>query len=177
MVGAGRDIPATFIAQLYGRAVPEDVVRYGADDLSVLAERAYDFIAERAPGAPKVRCETVPLAASADRKAVTVVEIVNDDMPFLVNSVMGEIADRRLDVRLVAHPLFGVQRKGSKLVALGAPDGAMPYARELYPYSSRADRRTRLRVTNWYARSKWCSAKSGWLYRIGAPCSIASTPS
>src|SRR5260221_4074239 len=108
-----RGIPATFIARLYGRAVPEDVVCYGAEDLSALAERAYDFIAGRAPGAPKIRCETVPLAASADRKAVTVVEIVNDDMPFLVDSVMGEIADRRLDVRLVAHPMFGVRRKGS----------------------------------------------------------------
>ena len=122
--GRRRDIPATFIAQLYSRAVPEDVVRYGGEDLSALAERAYDFIADRAPGAPKIRCETVPLAASADRKAVTVVEIVNDDMPFLVDSVMGEIADRRLDVRLVAHPMFGVRRKGSKLVALGAPDSA-----------------------------------------------------
>ena len=119
-----RDIPATFIAQLYGRTVPEDVVRYGAEDLAALAERAYDFMTERAPGAPKIRCETVPLAASADRKAVTVVEIVNDDMPFLVDSVMGEIADRRLDVRLVAHPMFGARRSGSKLVALGAPDSA-----------------------------------------------------
>jgi glutamate dehydrogenase len=118
------DIPATFIAQLYARAVPEDVVRYGADDLAVLAERAYDFIVDRAPGAPKVRCETVPLTASGERKAVSVIEIVNDDMPFLVDSVMGEIADRRLDVRLVAHPMFAVQRKGSKLISLGAPDGA-----------------------------------------------------
>ena len=29
------DIPASFVAQLYGRAVPEDVLRYGAADLAV----------------------------------------------------------------------------------------------------------------------------------------------
>ncbi len=52
------------------------------------------------------------------------IEIANDDMPFLVDSVMGEIADRRLDVRLVAHPVFGVRRDGAKLIALGAPDEA-----------------------------------------------------
>ena len=46
---------------------------------------------------------------------MTVIEIVNDDMPFLVNSVMGEIAERRLEVRLVAHPVFGVARNGGKL--------------------------------------------------------------
>ena len=116
-----RDIPGTFVAQLYGRAVPEDVVRYGADDIAALAERAYDFLAERAPGTPKIRCETVPLAVSGDRKATSLIEIVNDDMPFLVDSVMGEIADRRLEVGLVAHPVFGVRRDGSKLAALGAP--------------------------------------------------------
>ena len=60
-------IPASFVTQLYGRAVPEDVVRYGAADLSRLAERAFDFLAERPPGAPKIRCETVMLSASGER--------------------------------------------------------------------------------------------------------------
>ncbi|HET7165436.1 MAG TPA: hypothetical protein VFI94_09845, partial [Pseudolabrys sp.] len=83
-----RDIPATFIAQLYGRSVPEDMVRYSAEDIAALAERAYDFIAEREPGRPKIRCETVPLSASGNRKTISVLEIVNDDMPFLVDSVM-----------------------------------------------------------------------------------------
>ena len=117
-----RDIPATFIAQLYARSVPEDMVRYGAEDIAALAERAYDFIAEREPGRPKIRCETVPLSASGNRKTISVLEIVNDDMPFLVDSVMGEIADRRLDVWLVAHPVLGVRRIGNKLAALGSPD-------------------------------------------------------
>src|SRR6185312_4141694 len=51
-------------------------------------------------------------------------EIVNDDMPFLVDSVMGEITERRLDVYLVAHPMFGVSRSGNKLAGIGAPDAA-----------------------------------------------------
>jgi glutamate dehydrogenase len=115
------DIPRTFVAQLYGRSVPEDVLRYGAEDLAALAERAYDFMAQRTPGAPKIRCETVPLTASGGRKAISVVEIVNDDMPFLVDSVTGEVAERHFDVRLVAHPVIGVRRESGKLVALGAP--------------------------------------------------------
>src|SRR5262249_50676852 len=108
---------------LYGRAVPEDLIQYSANDLTALAARAYDFIADRAPGVPKIRCETVALASSGEHTAISVVEIVNDDMPFLVDSVMGEIADRRLDVRLVAHPMFAVQRKGSQLTAMDAPTG------------------------------------------------------
>jgi glutamate dehydrogenase len=115
------EIPANFVEQLYGRAVPDDVVRYAPDDLATLAMRAYDFMAERSAGMPKIRCETVKLAHSGDSNAVTVVEIVNDDMPFLVDSVMGEIAEWKPEIRLVAHPVFGVRRTGSKLSAIDAP--------------------------------------------------------
>jgi glutamate dehydrogenase len=118
------DIPAGFVAQLYGHAVPEDVARYAADDLAAIAERAYDFIATRAAGTPKVRCDNVKLTTTGEQKSISIIEVVNDDMPFLVDSVMGEISDRRLDVRLVAHPVFGVRREAGKLAALGPADAA-----------------------------------------------------
>jgi glutamate dehydrogenase len=118
------DMPASFVAQLFGRVVPEDVARYTPEDLARLAEHAFDFLVERPPGEPKIRCTTVPLQGAADRKAVSVVEVVNDDMPFLLDSVMGELADRRLDVRLVAHPVLGVKRDNGKLTAIGAADAA-----------------------------------------------------
>ena len=104
--------------------MPEDVVRYGAADLAMLAERAWDFLANARPGhARRSAARRWRSTHSGERKSVTVIEIVNDDMPFLVDSVMGEIAERRLDVRLVAHPVFGVARDSAgKLTALGAPD-------------------------------------------------------
>ncbi len=55
---------------------------------------------------------------------MTVVEIVNDNMPFLVDSVMGEIAERKPEIRLVAHPVFGVRRAGTKLSAIDASGAA-----------------------------------------------------
>ena len=116
------EIPASFIEQLYGNAVPDDVVRYAPEDLATLAARAYDFMAERVVGAPKIRCETVKLAHSGDSNLVTVVEIVNDDMPFLVDLVMSEIAEWKPEIRLVAHPVFGVRRTGNKLTAIDTPD-------------------------------------------------------
>ena len=88
----------------------EDLLSYAASDIAALAEHAFDFLRERQPGTAKIRCETVPLKEFGERKSVTVIEIVNDDMPFLVDSVMGELAERGLNVRLVAHPVFGVQR-------------------------------------------------------------------
>ena len=68
LVARRADIPASFVAHIFARAVPEDVVRYGAADLAMLAERAYDFLADRQPGAPKLRCETITLSDSGERK-------------------------------------------------------------------------------------------------------------
>ncbi len=55
--------------------------------------------------------ETPSGTIAGDRlKDVSVLEIVNDDMPFLVDSVMAELAERGVDVRLVVHPVFAVAR-------------------------------------------------------------------
>jgi len=121
--GRRPEIPADFPAALYAHAVPEDVARYTAADLAQLSERAWDYLTEHTPGAPKTRCETLALGGDG-RDSVTVIELLNDDMPFLVDSVMGELAERKLDVLLVAHPVFGVTRVDGRLVALGAPDAA-----------------------------------------------------
>jgi glutamate dehydrogenase len=121
LCGNHRDIPESFLAQLFGRAVPEDIVHYGPADLATLGERAWGFLSDRKPGTPKIRVETVPLLASGDRKAISVIEIANDDMPFLFDSVLGELSERHLGIRLTAHPIIGVKRDaGGKLTAFGA---------------------------------------------------------
>jgi glutamate dehydrogenase len=108
---AGRaDIPKTFLAQLFGRAVAEDLLRYTPAELAQLAANTWAFIGTRKPGAPKIRFERVPEAAGERSKQVSVVEIANDDMPFLVDSVMAELAEQGLEVRLVAHPVFTLER-------------------------------------------------------------------
>ncbi len=46
------------------------------------------------------------------REPMTVVSIVNDDMPFLFDSVLGEINDFADDVKLVVHPILDVAHQG-----------------------------------------------------------------
>ncbi len=129
--GRRQDIPAAFVTQLYGRTVPEDVVRYDPVELAALAERAFDFLRTRAPGEPKIRCETVRLHESGERKLVTVVEAVNDDMPFLVDSVMGELGETKHEIRLAAHPVLRVRREGGQLADIAGAD-ASQHTRESF---------------------------------------------
>ncbi|HYA06233.1 MAG TPA: NAD-glutamate dehydrogenase domain-containing protein, partial [Xanthobacteraceae bacterium] len=102
------DIPADFVAKLFGLAVPEDLQRYSADELAGIAERSWAFLAARRAGVPKLRFE--PAVAPA---GIAVLEIVNDDMPFLVDSVVGELNQRGLDIRLFVHPVFVVERNAA----------------------------------------------------------------
>ena len=110
--------PPSFVDRLYGQTVPEDLLSYAPEDLAALAARAFAFLAERSPGVPKIRCASVPLP-SRERTSAWILEIVNDDMPFLLDSVMGELAERRIAVRLVAHPVLRVSRDGARLRGIG----------------------------------------------------------
>ena len=42
-----RDIPATFVGELFGRTASEDLLRYAPDELALLAEEAFGLLASR----------------------------------------------------------------------------------------------------------------------------------
>jgi glutamate dehydrogenase len=99
------DIPPDFVAAMFGLAVPEDLERYDAEQLAAIAEQSWSFLAVRKTGTPKVRFEPI-----AEPRGISVIEILNDDMPFLVDSVVGEINDRGLNISLLVHPVFALVR-------------------------------------------------------------------
>ncbi|MDE1972797.1 MAG: NAD-glutamate dehydrogenase, partial [Hyphomicrobiales bacterium] len=101
----GREMPPDFIAELYAHAAADDLDRYTPAEIAAIGEDAWSFLLERTPGAPKIAFLPARLTPG-----VTVLDILNDDMPFLVDSVIGELTDRGLDVRLLAHPVFTVDR-------------------------------------------------------------------
>ena len=63
----------------------------------------------REPGKAKVRAWT-PQGAGGATSPFSIVEIVTDDMPFLVDSVTAEISRSGRAIQLVAHPLLAVTR-------------------------------------------------------------------
>ena len=78
------------------------------------------FIAEKPKQNHKLRIRSTP--ASDGVAEGTVVEILNDDMPFLVDSVIGELQARGLTVHSLLHPIFKTERdKAGRLQALLGP--------------------------------------------------------
>lgn len=100
-----------FILALFADAAAEDLIQYNAVQLSFIVKQAWknfschksqthiiniynpDFKAEESPSRP-----------------VTIVEIVNDNMPFLFDSITSEIQASGYEARLVLHPILSVTR-------------------------------------------------------------------
>ena len=114
--------------------MPEDIVAYGADDLARLAADAFGFLAERKAGEPKIRFEVATLQSSGDLKAIGLLDIVNDDMPFLVDSVLGLLNEHGFAIPLVLHPILAVETQWRRCTMLH-PNANGPAARKLDPHS------------------------------------------
>ena len=113
-----------FIRQFYDHVPPEDVLQRGTDDLYGAALSLWHFAQERKPGTPKLRAFNPRAEEEGWRVGRTVVEIVNDDMPFLVDSVTAALNGLDLTVHLVIHPIIRVQRDAKgKLIELLPVEG------------------------------------------------------
>ncbi|HZS62978.1 MAG TPA: NAD-glutamate dehydrogenase [Xanthobacteraceae bacterium] len=126
-------IPKNFVHQLFGQVAADDLAAYEPQAIADFARQAWAFLATRRPGAPKIRF--VDAAAELNgAPPVSVIEIVNDDMPFLVDSVLGELGEFGLRIRLVAHPVLTVERDaGGELAAFAsAAPGALGALRESF---------------------------------------------
>ena len=99
---------AQLAALLYGDSLPDGLGAVSPMWLAGNAEAAFAFVSEKPRAGHKVRVRGEP--ASAGRTGASVVEILNDDMPFLVDSVMGELQARGLAVRQLLHPIFKTER-------------------------------------------------------------------
>src|SRR5690242_350432 len=105
------NVPRNFLPDLYGRAAADDLAGCPPDMLAQLGRDSWHFLRTRRPGVPKIRFQTVQHVEADDQlRPVSVIDIVTDDMPFLVDSVLSELSENGLDLRLVVHPVFTVQR-------------------------------------------------------------------
>lgn len=99
-----------FIRIYYAGTPREDLEDRDPADLYGAALAQWKFARQRDPGTPKVRAYNPRLDDHGWQSSHTVVEIVNEDMPFLVDSVQMLLNERGLTTHLVIHPQFSSRR-------------------------------------------------------------------
>ncbi len=104
---------ATFARAYFERADPEDIVSRGVEDLYGALMSHWQFARKRDTGKAKVRVLNPGAGEHGWASRHTVIEIVNDDMPFLVDSASMEVNRQGLTLHLIVHPIFAVERDAS----------------------------------------------------------------
>ncbi len=122
-VGPDRvDMTLRFVRQFYANVPPVDMVAAPPERLYGAALALWQFGAVRAPRTPLLRVFSPQIDRDSWQSTHTAVEVVNDDMPFLVESLTEALNQEGLTVHLVIHPVLRGRRDDTgRLVELYEP--------------------------------------------------------
>ncbi len=111
----------------FAKALPDDLASIEPGHATQMIERMAAIFDVRAAGSAKVHLESFGNGSTALRRMALI--LVNDDMPFLVDSVTQLLAARGLAIHHLIHPIIKTQRQADgKLIAIndsGAAESLM----------------------------------------------------
>ncbi|KGN32316.1 NAD-glutamate dehydrogenase [Knoellia sinensis KCTC 19936] len=99
------------VVSRYFRHVPdEELTARPPEMLAGTLKSHLELAATRVPGSAAVRVYNPTTETDGWSSSRTVVQVVTDDMPFLVDSVTASLVQREIDIHLVIHPQMRVRR-------------------------------------------------------------------
>jgi glutamate dehydrogenase len=113
-----------FVRQYYRWVAPEDIAERRDLDLYGAALSHFDLARQRTPGTTKVRIYNPEHDVHGWDSPHTAVEIVTDDVPFLIDSIGMELNRRDFGVHLIIHPVIRVRRDDEGRLLEVLPHGA-----------------------------------------------------
>ncbi|MER8017610.1 NAD-glutamate dehydrogenase [Streptomyces griseoluteus] len=119
-----------FLQRYYLHTAPEDLADRDPVDVFGAAVSHYRLAETRPQGTANVRVHTPTVEENGWTCSHTVVEVVTDDMPFLVDSVTNELTRQGRGIHVVIHPQVVVRRDVTgKLIEVlpTGPHGELPH--------------------------------------------------
>ena len=98
-----------FVRRYYRRAPAEDLRGREPIDLYGATLAHWNFGRGRMPGEARVRAYNPSFEQHGWQSPHTAIEIVYDDMPFLVDSVSMELSRREAGIHVLVHPVVGAE--------------------------------------------------------------------
>lgn len=109
-----------FAADFYKRMEADEFPHHSAEQWAALAGDTLEFARSRKAGKANVRVFNPTAKANGWESPHTVLQIVNDDMPFLVDTVTMALAEQGVGVHVLGHPVLRFSRdKAGKLQKVG----------------------------------------------------------
>ncbi|KOU23217.1 NAD-glutamate dehydrogenase [Streptomyces sp. WM6372] len=118
-----RDTTLAYLQRYYLHTAPEDLLDRDPVDVFGAALSHYRLAETRPQGTANVRVHTPTVEENGWTSSHSVVEVVTDDMPFLVDSVTNELSRQSRGIHVVIHPQVVVRRDVTgKLIEILGPD-------------------------------------------------------
>jgi glutamate dehydrogenase len=115
-----------FAPEYFNRLDPEDLAERTPEDLLGALLSHLQLGEVREPGRTKLRIFSPTAGEDGWWSRHSVIQVVNDDMPFLVDSTSLEINRQGLTLHLLVHPIYAVKRDAKgKLESIGPPPHAL----------------------------------------------------
>lgn len=108
--GLDAETLAGYLQRYYLHTAPEDLTDRDPVDVFGAALSHYRLAANRPQGTANVRVHTPTVEENGWTCSHSVVEVVTDDMPFLVDSVTNELSRQGRGIHVVIHPQVVVRR-------------------------------------------------------------------
>src|SRR5579883_1589830 len=107
----GVQIPSGCVETFFGRIALEDIEGYTPETLAQLILSALMHVMEeRPPGEHNLRVTDHVVECAGKPRTISIVEVVNDNMPFLLDSTLAALIDYGYEILLVTHPVLAVER-------------------------------------------------------------------
>ncbi|MEO8559569.1 MAG: NAD-glutamate dehydrogenase domain-containing protein, partial [Rhodospirillales bacterium] len=123
-----------FIHTLFAGVPRRDVAAASPADRAGAAQALFEAARQRRPGQAIVQAFNSVATKQGWSSPHTVILAINDDMPFLVDSLMAELVRHEIAVHLLAHPIVAVQRDGAGNLQAFGPANAPGGKRESMMY-------------------------------------------
>ncbi|MEE4295028.1 MAG: NAD-glutamate dehydrogenase [Wenzhouxiangella sp.] len=112
-----------FAREFLARMPIEELNAASVSALAAITRGMREFAAQRVAGVPLIRVYNPDPERNGWSSPHTVVEIINDDMPFLVDSVVLALSRTGVSAQLIIHPVLKVRRdQGGHWLELDTPD-------------------------------------------------------
>ncbi|MFF4581657.1 NAD-glutamate dehydrogenase [Streptomyces sp. NPDC001389] len=133
----GQGATLAYLQRYYLHTAPEDLADRDPVDVFGAALSHYRLAENRPQGTASVRVHTPTVEENGWTSSHSVVEVVTDDMPFLVDSVTNELSRQGRGIHVVIHPQVVVRRDVTgKLIEILGPDCDAHGPRTARPHDS-----------------------------------------
>ncbi len=103
-------LAAKYVKYYFRRVPMEDLVREAPATLATIVSNQLEFLKIRLPGQMLIRMFNPTMEKDGWESQHTIIEMVNEDIPFLVDSATLTLSEMKVGVHLIIHPVILVAR-------------------------------------------------------------------